>query len=530
MDPTKNTNNQGANAGDDRQALFTPQNEPLAGDSLSAQPAVDLSHPYLSNHPTQTFNTDTGDIILNPVGAKPKQNKRPFIIGGTILIVFVVVCLVILAIVSSSKKTPKFATTIGQIDTSIIFDETAPIPMSTDGGFAYINPEDGKQVINTKYFTADRFYGEYAVVQVGSEGDIANTLIINRAGETIITLEGDNTATYFDAENNYWLIDGDVYNTKMQKVSPKGTVGKYIGNGYLLVIEEVSASSASDQEAINTENDGASSRPAGGDDTSEENTVFGNGYIAYLDGRKVYDCNNLCSAFTVQVEGNVYAVVRVWDDDSRIVNLSANNEVIYTTTKNTISLLGNVLVERSKMSTEYLTIQDNKVTKSSRPEDLTAATISHSGEYVLEACKGSKKYTIKTVGGQTVSECDVDTYYEFSPSLYRAYYDKFKQAPILIMRNDELQLLDMSKSRVVRKYSGQDASVFDNSPFVYVQNLDDGANYICNVLAAKGDQENDGCIKLENIDGVADGYGNYFVIEGENTNYIYNAALKEIHS
>ena len=95
MDEDKNSSNLPPvdNTGDvavpeNRQALFTPQPpEPVENTSdTGAQPKTStyLSHPYLSNHPTQTFNTDTGDIILNSSEPKPKQNKRPFIIGGGI--------------------------------------------------------------------------------------------------------------------------------------------------------------------------------------------------------------------------------------------------------------------------------------------------------------------------------------------------------------------------------------------------------------------------------------------------------------
>lgn len=72
-------------------------------------PAPDVSganqaHPFFANHPTQTFNTDAGDIILNPVGGKPKQNKRPFIIGGAILAVILVAVSVFLIINGSLQN------------------------------------------------------------------------------------------------------------------------------------------------------------------------------------------------------------------------------------------------------------------------------------------------------------------------------------------------------------------------------------------------------------------------------------------
>lgn len=57
-----------------------------------------LTHPFFSNHPSQTFNTDAGDIILaGAAPVKPKFNKKPLIIGGIIAAVLVVVGVVMVA-------------------------------------------------------------------------------------------------------------------------------------------------------------------------------------------------------------------------------------------------------------------------------------------------------------------------------------------------------------------------------------------------------------------------------------------------
>lgn len=79
--PVENTGSVGAPpdpAGGSRQALFTPQPEPVepAGSMVAPeQPSTDLSHPYFSNHPAQTFNTEAGDIILNTGSPQTKQNN-----------------------------------------------------------------------------------------------------------------------------------------------------------------------------------------------------------------------------------------------------------------------------------------------------------------------------------------------------------------------------------------------------------------------------------------------------------------------
>lgn len=125
MDPDQENQGENSAAGANRQAIFTPQPEQpeaVPGTGIPAQPSVDLSHPYFSNHPTQTFNTEVGDIILNTGTPKPKQNKRPFIIGGIILAVFAVALVVVLV---ASKAAPTSKNTYTVSDAEINFNQFA---------------------------------------------------------------------------------------------------------------------------------------------------------------------------------------------------------------------------------------------------------------------------------------------------------------------------------------------------------------------------------------------------------------------
>lgn len=517
MDP--NQENQGENsAGGSRQAIFTPQPPVTEGETpiipASAQASDGSStHPYFSSHPTQTFNTEAGDIILNTGAPKPKQNKRPFIIGGVILAVFVLICVVVLLVVSKTGDNKKvdFTTSIGKMNTAIIFDETAPILINIDGNYGYVNPNDGSQIISARFLEANRFYGEYAVVKVGSEGSISETLIINRSGETIFSFDGDNTATYYDTENNFWMIDGDVYNIKMQKVTPNNTIGQYIGNGYLLIMG-------------NMENGGQSGAAISDDSQMEDAELNQSAYIANLNGDKLYECKNYCSAFTLKIDDVVYAAVRVWGTYSQIIDLPSG-KVIYTTTQNKIYLQGQELIERSDKTVKYLKIQDGIVTDSVRPITTSVLTVSGAGQYVIESCKDST-YAIKTIDGDVVTECSIDDYYELPLSLYEAYQDNYKQTPILVVRNEKIELLNMDTAQVIRTYDGRGIRLFDDSPFLYYQS-NDGENQICNLLA--GSKEDDiNCIKFRSETELIEGYSNYFVIEDSGKEHIYNSALKEI--
>lgn len=64
------------------------------------------SHPYFANHPTQTFNSDTGDIILRPEGSTNSKRHKKWPI--VLLIVVLVIALIgaVVWFVSSRERKP----------------------------------------------------------------------------------------------------------------------------------------------------------------------------------------------------------------------------------------------------------------------------------------------------------------------------------------------------------------------------------------------------------------------------------------
>jgi len=501
----------------------TQKHDQLA-DQMAEQDAVSGDVIPATNATTSTI---TGDIQL-----PGKRGKRKWPV--------LVLAVIVLAVVAGGawwmmrngrNQNEVSPNTIGVVNTDIIFDQTAPIPAIFGNSYGYISPDDGAQVIAPRFLSAERFYGEYAVTKTGENGVVSNTLVINRAGEIIFDLDGDAAATYYDIENNLWMIDGDAYNIDLQKLSPANTKSQYIGNGYLLVTTETENSpvaeaqdntaenDVADDNNNNNDNDESSSSSSSDNEQNPSSTVSGS--IYNLDNKKVYDCKAYCSAFTLKADNKVYGVVRIWGDSSRVINLSSG-EVIYQTTQGIISLQEDVLVERSGSNETFLKIQNNQVVKTVQPE--ATVTVSNSNEYVIETCSDASKYTIKSIDGRVVSNCDIDNYYELPTNLYLAYRNKFKKSPILVVKNDELQLLNMNDSQVMKTYSGQNAMLFEDSPFLYMQNLLNNESRICNILS----ESNDACQGLGNESQSVEGYGNYFTVSGGASEHIYNAEMKEI--
>lgn len=471
--PTPPTNNQIITSANLTPA--TPQNAPLPTDPL---------------HPVQTVGSGTGDLWIGP---ERRLNKKWLILG--LVVSAAIILIVLLAVLLSQKQTSNSNTPIGEINTALIFDTTAPIPVETDGSYGYINPEDGSQVIAPHFSEADRFYGDYAIAYTGTDDSSSRTYIIDRTGETVFSFDtSTSAATFYDVENNIWLINGDAYDTNMHKLSPEGTIGTYIGNGYLLVMS----------------------------DTEEETTAS---YIATVDGKKSYDCNSYCSAFTLKRADTVYAIVNFPENDAQIINLF-DGKSIYSAS-GSLSLQDGGLVERSGNSEKYLSIESGRVIDLAQLEAVASDTVSGSQEYVVDPCDNSL-YSIRTISGDSLIGCEIEEYQEFSPALYEAYQRNFSQSPILIMRaGGNVELFNLAKVQTIAIFEAQTANVYPNSPFIYVQNWDSGESFVCNVLD-KDLKNLDSCLGIGNQNYNVDGHGNYFVVDDGSALRYYNSRLKEI--
>lgn len=194
LPPVKNTGSDAVPSepvGGSHHAIFTPQPDPTepAGSPMApGQPSANLSHPYFSNHPTQTFNTEAGDIILNTGAPKPKQSKRPFIIGGIIVVFIVALAVSGWALLSGKRGKNE---TVNETQAPIVTDELK------NAYNAYVNL---------------LFFGK------NTEENLIPTAIDNGTFETdeiyaekMISSVSDDRENYFNALNNTFLVFKNIY-------------------------------------------------------------------------------------------------------------------------------------------------------------------------------------------------------------------------------------------------------------------------------------------------------------------------------
>lgn len=195
----------------------TQTEQPIMQETQVEQPVM---HQPVMEQPTmqpvnQQYNQIPQQPGLNPQN-KPKKSKAPLIIiGALVAVAAIIVCVILLLNLNpSEEKLEK-----DKIDA--IFNPEQLIKVKKDDKYGFIDTE-GNVKISTKYEYATDFKGKYAVVRSEVETDgLTKTVyqIIDNKGK--VQKEAKTKIEYIE-ENDSWIIDEELYNNKMKKISPEG--------------------------------------------------------------------------------------------------------------------------------------------------------------------------------------------------------------------------------------------------------------------------------------------------------------------
>lgn len=126
-------------------------------------------------------------------------------------------------------------------DLNAIFDPNKPIIVKNNGKYGYITSE-GETMIEPQYKEAYDFHGDYAVVWVDNPDTNAYNKqiyqIIDKKGNVKLTSNNYFSPKYYSTYD-VWIIDGVLYDSKLNKVLSEGITVKYINYGYFEYIDSV---------------------------------------------------------------------------------------------------------------------------------------------------------------------------------------------------------------------------------------------------------------------------------------------------
>ena len=189
--------------------------------------------PISSNTP-QFFNDAMAANMQPQTSETKKKSPLMIIIIAAGAIIAVVAAIILIISLTKNQNINNFEDNkqAGEMDTKAIFDKNAPIPTKGEGGYGYINPQNGEWVLDAKYEEAGQFYGNYASVTYSEK-----KAIINRNGEEKVTAKYTDEISYH-IDENVWTVGTDVYNGAIEKINPDKTTSSYVGYGYAFVVPD----------------------------------------------------------------------------------------------------------------------------------------------------------------------------------------------------------------------------------------------------------------------------------------------------
>lgn len=208
--------------------------EPVMEPAQTEAPVMEqptFSQPVIEPvHQEQPMMQPNNQVLQQP-GLNPqpqKKSKAPLIIiGALVAVAAIIVCVVLLFSLNPSEEKQEK----DKIDA--IFNPDQLILVKKDDKYGYIDT-DGKVKIDIKYEAATDFIGDYAVVRTEIQKDgLTRTVyqIIDNKGK--VKKETDRAIEYIE-ETDSWIIEEELYNNKMKKISPEGVRVDHKEDNYFL--------------------------------------------------------------------------------------------------------------------------------------------------------------------------------------------------------------------------------------------------------------------------------------------------------
>lgn len=215
----------------------TPEPTPVVEAPVVEEPAP------AAEVPTPVVEAPAAPVVETPVPAPqpvapaPKEkvttHKKGFNKKLLIPIIGVVALVAIIAVVLMLTNTESNISENKILEAKLALDPDRLILVEKDDKYGYISTK-GKEKIDFKYDYADGFEDGYAVVGTeptdGSYNDY-DYQIINEKGKEQLKESTDSLPKYY-AAYSMWIIDGKLYDKKLNQLSDNDQTIDYLGHGY----------------------------------------------------------------------------------------------------------------------------------------------------------------------------------------------------------------------------------------------------------------------------------------------------------
>lgn len=393
----------------------------------------------------------------------------------------------------------------GDKNNASTFSVNSLIAVEKDGKYGYIDLK-GNFVIQPQYDYATSFYGDYAEVAIENEVDgqkVKTYQVIDKAGNVKMTT---SSAWGIEHKSEYdiWIINNQLYNGSLKKLSADGVKVTYEDEGYLIW--------------ENDTNKTAGIMNSSGKVTYTYKFADGESYIGVdtPDNDKTLK-EKYCR---ITIDNKKYAIVNcdtgkvAYDYTDKYISLEDDN-IFKLTTKDTFEFVSIMYIQNDKVIYEssnknvdlyysgrgYVRITDDDKDYNERYSyiDISTGQITDSepesssnSNYDLDEWEEYTKITKFNCssgyglmsGENTKIPCEWSNIKYFDLSLYKYLSSKGKEY-VMAEKDGKIYLLNLKDGKSVAEFNAFYINTYGDTTFIYYKDQETGKRIIYNLITGK---------------------------------------------
>lgn len=488
------------------------------------------------NKEIETLSLEEEIEVLTPTKSKKiniplkhlsNKNKK---ISEKELIYIIIISLVILTIMLSVKIFININKKISQEEQFLnnLYNQNRLIRVRKNNKYGYIDTK-GKIKIKIKYDEASDFYGKYALVK-----EKEKYKIITEEGQTKIK---SNKKIEYIENLQYWIIDDNLYNITLDKLSNDNLKIKSTNDSYLIWIDQANKETG----IMNSKGEKTYTYALKNEEKNiyvesvEEEFEKHNYCIVNINNQKygILNCETGEEIYKYQEnkivlkEKNIYEIFSSKTNKLKETIYIHNNKIIYSAPSNiTLKHYDTYIQIRdsSKPTNErysYLNTKNNKISNE-KPDTIKMSNWEKITNYKKTDCNNKTLYGL-TYKDKEILECKWQEIQTLDIKLYK-YLKYNNKNYILAKKDDKWQIINLENKKIVKKFNTTFIVTDGNSTFMYFKDKKNSSRKIYNLITKK-------TLSIKEDSQKINLYTNYITIKDPETKELryYNNNLKLIY-
>lgn len=415
------------------------------------------------------------------------------------------------------------------------YAQNTPILIRNGNKYGYISSNDGKKLIAEKYYYAERFYGNHALVKV-KKSDNEYYRIIDMKNNVKLEFESYKIVKYIN-DYDIWLIDGKLYDHDIKLIFNENYYLEYLYNG-LFKFEDSYNNTYGIVDYL-----GNKYYTSNNDIDLNTNTYnkklnniiikeFDKSFIFNIKTKKILYETKDNSYEILFINNNVFKIILKSNDKKSLWIVLNDSNVLYETTDSLENILlkdkyiyldyGYNFKQNNKKQRYYYYDINNKILLKKEPKSF----LKKENEDGFQLIEKNKKIGLKKNGKVLLKE-EYNNIIFLNLDLFEYIKYNLKKEIILLYSNNKLEIYDAASQEIINSFVTNNINLvqlYEESSFISVKHYKNSTLdkvILYNLITNK-------TMEIKDYDSFST-YSNYLIIRSNKKDSYYNSNFKKIY-